>query len=240
MSESLKKPSTEVQVSENASDPVLEALFIMKQAQELASFGNWVWDIAANAVTWSETLYNIYGLNKDQFKATFEAYQEMLHPDDRDRIASIITNALKTKKDVIFEERVIRPNGEIRYLRSWGCVKTNSDGIPQKMIGACLDITETKLKEQSIINSEIALRKLVEQQAKHIKIIENQNQKLSEISYIQSHTVRAPLAKILGLTDLLIHHTHTVKEKNEICKHLEEVAKEFDQVINEIIKKTNE
>lgn len=239
MPEPLQTSDFETQQSETAIDPAQEALFVMKQAQELASFGNWVWDIATNSVTWSNSLYKIYGRNQSQFKATFEGYQEMLHPEDRGRISSIIGNALKTKKDVIFEERIIRPSGEIRYLRSWGCVKLDLNGNPQKMIGACLDITETKLKEQSILNNEIALKKLVEEQSKHIQIIEDQNQKLNEISYIQSHVVRAPLAKIMGLTNLFLTHSGPLEEKNEICKHLEKVAIEFDQIITDIIKKTD-
>ncbi|WP_017258736.1 PAS domain-containing protein [Pedobacter arcticus] len=239
MPEPLQTFDPEIQQSQTAIDPAQEALFVMKQAQELASFGNWVWDIATNSVTWSNTLYKIYGRNQFQFKATFEGYQEMLHPEDRSKIASIIGNALKTKKDVIFEERIIRPSGEIRYLRSWGCVKCDLNGNPQKMIGACLDITETKLKEQSIVNNEIALKKLVDQQSKHIKTIEEQNKKLNEISYIQSHVVRAPLAKIMGLTDLFLSHSGSPEEKDEICKHLEKVAIEFDQIITDIIRKTD-
>lgn len=225
--------------SKNTSDSVQEALFIMKQAQELASFGNWFWDISTDTVTWSDTLFNIYGLNKDTFKATFGGYQELLHPEDRSRIAEIIGNALKTKQDVIFEERIIRPNGEMRYLKSWGSVKMDDDGNPVKMIGACLDITESKLTEQSLKDSEATLKKLVEQQARHIELIESQNRKLDEISYIQSHIVRAPLTKIMGLVDLLINHPHTTEEKNEIYQYLTTVSAEFDEVIKSIIEKTD-
>lgn len=239
MTEPLPTSNLDLENLEPFPNSIQEALFLMKQAQELASFGNWVWDINTNTVSWSDTLFKIYGLSQVQFAATFEGYQKMLHPDDKARVSSIIKSALDTKEDVIFEERIIRPNGEIRYLKSWGCVMTDLDGKPQKMIGACLDITETKLKEQSIGESKFALKKLVEQQAKHIQIIEDQNKKLSEISYMQSHVVRAPLAKIMGLTDLLLNHSKTTEEKDEICKHLAEVAIEFDEVITAIIKKTD-
>nr|WP_294897713.1 PAS domain-containing sensor histidine kinase [uncultured Pedobacter sp.] len=233
--------SSETSPEEQKNDPISveESLFLMEQAQQLASFGNWFWDISTNTVIWSDTLYNIYGLNKDEFKATFEGYQEMLHPSDKKRIAEIIENALQTKKDVIFEERIIRSNGEMRYLKSWGCVKTDADGNPIKMIGACLDITEAKIIEQSLKESELALKKLVAQQLHHIEIIESQNKKLSEISYIQSHIVRAPLAKIMGLVDLLINHPQKAEEKEEIYQYLTDAASEFDTVITDIINKTN-
>ena len=233
-------PPSDLQEQTNSSESIEESLFLIKQAQQLARFGNWFWDITTNTVTWSDTLFNIYGLNENEFKATFEGYQELLHPDDRSRIYDIINNALQTRKDVIFEERIIRPSGEMRYLKSWGCVKTDTDGNPIKMIGACLDITETKVVEQSLKDNEDALRKLVDQQLKHIKIIESQNKKLKEISYIQSHIVRAPLAKIMGLTDLLINHPHSSEEKEKIYQYINATAIEFDAVIQDIIKKTDD
>ncbi|MCC8410119.1 PAS domain S-box protein [Mucilaginibacter sp. UR6-1] len=127
-----------------------ETMQLMTLGQELASFGNWAWDIANNKVTWSDTLYQIYGLDKAGFKATFEGYQELLHPDDRERVYNIISGVLTNKQDVTFEERIIRPNGEVRYLRSWGTLKYDSNGTPLKMIGACLDITESKLVQQDL------------------------------------------------------------------------------------------
>ncbi|HTN22078.1 MAG TPA: PAS domain-containing protein [Pelobium sp.] len=238
MTENPIKTKPEPEAQKNATISIEESLFLMKQAQELASFGNWFWDISTNTVTWSDSLFNIYGLNKNEFKATFEGYQELLHPDDRKRVSEIIRNALQTKKEVIFEERIIRSNGEMRYLKSWGFVKTDDDGHPIKMIGACLDITETKIVEQSLKESEHALKKLVAQQLRHIEIIESQNQKLSEISYIQSHIVRAPLARIMGLVDLLINHPNKSEEKEEIYQYLTDAAREFDAVITDIINKT--
>lgn len=127
-----------------------ETMRLMTQGQELAQFGNWAWDVVNNKVTWSETLYHIYGLNKGEFEATFEGYQELLHPDDKQRVYHIISGVLADKQDVGFEERIIRPNGEVRYLRSWGTLKSDSNGMPLKMVGACLDITENKLIEQDL------------------------------------------------------------------------------------------
>jgi PAS domain S-box-containing protein len=125
------------------SDIIHENSLLMLQGQELANFGNWRWDIQEDVVRWSGTLYNIYGLDDTSFKATFEGYQELLHPDDREMVYQHIQNVLQTKKDVVFEERIIRPGGEIRYLKSWGRLNTDEHGVPVEMIGACLDITES-------------------------------------------------------------------------------------------------
>jgi PAS domain S-box-containing protein len=132
---------------------IREANLLMAQGQELAHFGNWQWDLQHNIVSWSESLYSIYGLKHDSFEATFEGYRQLLHPMDRERVYHLIQNALDTKQDVTFEERIIRPTGELRYLRSWGKVQVDNEGNLVKMIGACLDITESKKAEDALKKS---------------------------------------------------------------------------------------
>lgn len=150
------------------SELILESALLMAQGQELAHFGNWQWNTQNNIVIWSDSLYSIYGLDKNSFKATFEGYQELLHPDDRERIFNKIKHALHSREDVEFEERIIRPSGELRYLKSWGKVKTDEHGVPFKMIGACLDITESKKVEEELLASETLLRNLIDTQTNYV------------------------------------------------------------------------
>ena len=143
------------------SELLQENTFMMNQGQELAHLGNWQWDIVNDKVTWSDTLYEIYGLEKS-VKANFESYQSLLYPDDRERVIDSIYDVLVTKKDIVFEERIVRPDGEIRHIKSWGRLKTNEGGLPLKMIGACLDITESKKVQRNLIASESRLQMLVD------------------------------------------------------------------------------
>lgn len=151
-----------------SSEILEETYFLMNQGQELAHFGNWQWDIVNNVVSWSDTLYNIYGLTRTKFKATFEGYQELLHPDDKTRVYDQIQGILSTKQDIVFEERIIRPSGEIRNLKSWGRLKTDEKGNPLKMIGACLDITESRKVQEELLASEARLRSLVDAQTNYV------------------------------------------------------------------------
>ena len=149
-------------------EAIREASLLMEQGQALAHFGNWEWDIHNNVVKWSDSLYAIYGLSKDSFLATFEGYQNLLHPDDKLPVYNHIRNAVQSKEDVTFEERIIRPSGELRYLKSWGKVKTDEFGNSIKMIGACLDITETKMVQEKLLASESRLRSLVDTQTNYV------------------------------------------------------------------------
>lgn len=192
---------------------ISEANLLMLQSQELAHFGNWRWDIQQDVVTWSPALYTIYGLDSQEFKATFTGYIALLHPEDQERIGKIIKNILHSKEDTAFEERIIRPNGDIRYLRSWAKLKTDTHGIPLEMIGACLDITD----------------KVVQVQA-----IEQQNQQLLEIAWMQSHVIRPPLTKIIALVELIKDTPNSDPEKNKMLDYLLAAAHEMDEQIKRI------
>jgi len=185
----------------------------MLQSQELAHFGNWHWDIQLDTVSWSPALYSIYGLDPKDFKATFAGYQERLHPDDRSRVYNIISNILVSKEDAEFEERIIRPDGGIRYLRSWARLKTDTKGVPVEMIGACLDITE---------------------EVSRIEAIEMQNSRLKEIAWVQSHVIRSPLAKIMSLIELIKDTSADDAEKDQLLDYLLSSALELDEQINHI------
>ncbi|MCS3732806.1 PAS domain-containing protein [Mucilaginibacter dorajii] len=198
---------------------------LMSQVQEMASFGNWKWDVAQNRVTWSDALYHIYGLDKASFKATFEGYRELLHPDDRERITAFIGEALQLQKDITFEERIIRPTGEIRYLQSWGRVQTDENGAPTAMIGACLDITERKLTEATL-NSE---------RRRRVADVEQQNKQLSEIAWLQSHVIRAPLARVMGLIEVYKSCEGDDCEQSELIAQISASVWELDGIIREIV-----
>ncbi|TZF84572.1 PAS domain S-box protein [Pedobacter sp. BS3] len=150
------------------SELLKETSFLMKQGQELAHFGNWAWDIKTNEVTWSDELFEIYGVDRNTFKATYEGYLELLHADDRQRVSGYITKILKDHRDVGFEERIVRPDGSIRHLKSWGRLLLDEHGKPAKMIGACLDITESKKIQEKLLASETRLRNLVDAQTNYV------------------------------------------------------------------------
>jgi PAS domain S-box-containing protein len=198
---------------------ISETNLLMLQSQELAHFGNWRWDVQQDVVSWSPTLYIIYGLNPQDFKATFAGYQALLHPEDRARVRQIIENVLQSGEGTEFEEKVIRPNGDIRYLRSWAKLKTDAQGAPVEMIGACLDITETVIQMQAI---------------------EQQNRKLLDIAWMQSHMIRSPLTRIMALIELIKDAPESDPEKIELLNHLLTSAYELDEQVKRINKKAEQ
>jgi len=196
---------------------IREANLLMLQSQELAHFGNWRWDIVNDVVSWSPALYTIYGLDQHNFKATFAGYMERLHPDDHDNIYRIIKQVLDTGEGAEFDERVFRPDGSIRYLRSWAKLKTDGNGKPLEMIGACLDNTEKVL---------------------YANAVEQQSRQLLDIAWLQSHAIRSPLVRIMGLIDLLCNTPNSDEEQNKLITYLMTSARELDEQVRLISYKT--
>ena len=141
---------------------------LMIQGQELAHFGNWSWDIMDDVVSWSDALYEICGLNKSEVKLNYKSFEDILHPDDKERVTTAIEQLFRTKENTEFEERIIRPDGEVRYLKSWKSIKCDESGKPVTLFGASLDITASKKTQEELLTSESRLRSLVDAQTNYV------------------------------------------------------------------------
>src|SRR5690606_18978012 len=104
------------------------------------------------------------GLERDGFEATYEGYLERVHPDDRERIRGLIEGAYANGGEFGFEERIIRPDGGIRHLRSRGRALRDESGRTVRLMGACLDITDLKQAQEQAarLAGEQAARAAVE------------------------------------------------------------------------------
>ncbi len=183
-----------------------EANLLVTQGQELANFGTWQWNMDKNKVSWSPVLYHIYGLNERDCKPSFEKYLDILHPDDKARVQQIIQDTIDNKTDAVFDERIIQPDGTVKYLRSWARVMAQGTGRPMKIIGACLDVTQTKTTQA----------------------------KMEEIAWTQSHVVRAPLARLMGLVYLLREYPEQEADRQDLLSAVMSSADELDGIIRSI------
>ena len=120
-----------------------------KDLEEIAHIGTWRWDVATNRVTWSAELARIFGVAEDAAPSTLADYLLLVHPDDRDASRSQVERALGRGESYDSVYRIVRPDGEIRWLRSRGRVIADADGST-RMMGACQDVTEHKMAEVAL------------------------------------------------------------------------------------------
>ncbi|HYF00503.1 MAG TPA: PAS domain S-box protein, partial [Planctomycetota bacterium] len=123
---------------------------MLLQAEALARLGSWEWNIGTGALEWSDELYRIYGLEPATFRPTFSAFLERVHPEDRSRVEASVRDVIRVRGSLNHEERIVRPDGEIRVLRSRSRVVVDADGQPVRMLGTCLDVTEQKRQEEQV------------------------------------------------------------------------------------------
>jgi two-component system, cell cycle sensor histidine kinase and response regulator CckA len=123
---------------------------LWEEAEILANLGSWEWDILTGALTWSDELYRVLGLNKKAFCPTHQTFHELLHPDDRARFKGALDDCLKGRRSYDCELRIVRPDGTVRTVQSRGRAFFDETDRPLRMIGTAQDITERKRTEERI------------------------------------------------------------------------------------------
>jgi PAS domain S-box-containing protein len=123
---------------------------LLAEAQKVAGLGSWEWDPDTGRVSWSSELYRILGVLPQDLPPSFENYLERVHPEDRQQSGATVARALMDSRGFSMLERIVRPGGEVRYLRSQGEVVRNERGKPIKILVACVDITEQRHSEAAL------------------------------------------------------------------------------------------
>ncbi len=120
----------------------------LNQAQKVNHIGSYVWDLGADRTTWTDELYRITGYSPSSFEPDYERYINCIHPDDRDEFTALTQKVLREMGTYSSEYRIIRPDGEVRYIHEQGEVKLDEKGEVIGLFGIIQDITERKLAEK--------------------------------------------------------------------------------------------
>ena len=129
----------------------------LEQAQRLAHIGHYEWDLIENRVTYSEELCRIWGIPpvKDSFDVS--AIFERIHPEDREKVSREAAEAISNGIHAKSEHRIVLPSGEVRVILGLGTIKRDESGKAYEMFGTGQDITERKLAEQALRQSQFYL-----------------------------------------------------------------------------------
>jgi diguanylate cyclase (GGDEF)-like protein/PAS domain S-box-containing protein len=127
-----------------AEDLLMKSERQLADAQEIAHVGSFEWEIESDVVHWSDELFRIYGLKPREFEATYAAFLERIHPDDRQAVSDIVRRAVEGGGPFEMEERIVRPDGAIHILESRGQMISDQ----QRLVGFCRDVTELRQAEK--------------------------------------------------------------------------------------------
>jgi PAS domain S-box-containing protein len=117
-------------------------------ALKAGGMGTWEWDAETNEVYWSESIEAIYGLPPGGFGRTYAAFLALVHPDDREQVASKAIEAASAGRDYTIEFRIVRPDGEVRWIAGRGRSLLDSDGVRRGITGISWDCTDQKTAER--------------------------------------------------------------------------------------------
>ncbi|HVE70338.1 MAG TPA: MASE1 domain-containing protein [Thermoanaerobaculia bacterium] len=154
----------------------------LRMAMAGARVGVWEWNIVTGDVVWSEALEPLHGLPQGGFAGTYDAYRKTIHPDDLERVETLIARSVETRTPYEAEFRLLGPDGVLRWTSARAIVIEDAEGRAARMVGVGVDVTHLKQLEE-----ELRL----------------QHRRKDEFLAMLGHELRNPLAAIVHAVELL-------------------------------------
>lgn len=180
----------------------------------------WDWDILNDTMKYNNGIFQMFGYIANEVTDMTNWWKGKIHPEDLENVSNHLNILFKQKTEHLqLEYRFLCADGKYKYILDRAFAIYDKAGNPIRMIGAMQDISE---------------------QIKNIEAIKQQNLKLREIAWTQSHIIRAPLSRIMGLVDLINHYSQDGMNLKDILKNISLSAEELDNIIRDIVNKTEQ
>ncbi len=193
---------SDITESKKSQQKIQEQAQALKLAQKIAQVGSWQWDINQNQILWSDEIYSIYGLDRNEAPESPEVLLEKyVHPEDLEKVQELRRQIDQNRPVTPCEFRIIRPDGKLRTI--WGVPGSlicDEDGHPLQISGIIHDITERKKME----NERLQLEKMA-----------NRNQKIEALGALAggiAHNFNNFLCGIFGNIELALYESNPAKK----------------------------
>jgi len=139
-----------------------KSAYLLNRAQRIANTGYCEWNLEHSTITWSEQTFRIFGRSPGEFMPTTEAFAAAIHPEDRKQVLKAVREAARTRQAYICHYRILRPDGEVRYIREQGEPVGEGDATPPRVLSTLQDVSEMRRMEEDLRRSELLLRQVTE------------------------------------------------------------------------------
>lgn len=209
-----KDLTTAKEIESNASN----LLELLKTAEMLSTTGSVEIDIENKKIIWSDEFFKILGYEPQSFELNNDSLYNHIHAEDRDAFVQWQESAMKTAgQSATIDLRILKNDGTISVVRTTGLSFADIHGNILKFVVVAKDITiRNRISEE----------------------LNKQNKQLKDIAWTQSHLVRAPLTRLMGLVQVLQKGIVADSEKDIYFKYVLDSANELDHVIKEITART--
>ncbi len=134
----------------------------LKQAQAIAHIGNWEMNFSTGNGEWSEEACRIYGVSPEDNMQSYQSWISYIHPDDLAHVLRIIKENEKTLTSSALHHRIILKNGAVKHIFTVAHFELNNEGAPVSIYGTAHDITDAKIAEQILAQSEANLTQILD------------------------------------------------------------------------------
>jgi len=155
---STQQPVAQLCGTQCSSEAISHHEEIQLMALNAAQMGLWDWHITTGEEHWSEEAERLFGAAPGCFNGSYEEFWTYVHPDDREMVREAQQRSLQEGADYAPEYRIIHPDGSLHWVTSRGKVIRNESGLPMRLSGVTMDITERKQAEIALAASENRLR----------------------------------------------------------------------------------
>jgi two-component system, cell cycle sensor histidine kinase and response regulator CckA len=195
----------------------------LRKAEELAHIGHWELDLISNELFWSDEIYKIFEIDSRQFGASYEAFLEATHPDDREKIHKAYTESLINKTPYQIEHRLLLPDGRIKYVHERCRNYYDQYGNQVRSLGTVQDITARK-------NMEAENEKLQEQF--------HQAQKMESIGRLAggvAHDYNNISSIIMGYSEMALQDLEPTDPMHEYLKTIFKAAQKSANITRQLL-----
>jgi two-component system CheB/CheR fusion protein len=186
----------------------------LRLALDSGRMGCWEWDIRTNQVAWSDNLEEIHGLPRGGFDGTFDGFQRLIHPEDRERVGRAIRDSLVQGSVYEVEFRTVWPDGSVHWISGRGRAFSDESGRPIRMTGTAMDVTERKQNETSLRDAD---------------------RRKEEFLAVLSHELRNPLAPILTSLELMGQARLTEAELEQERAIVERQVRHLTRLVDDLL-----
>ncbi len=174
----------------------------LEQAQSVAHMGSWHLDLTKKHLAWSDQIFEIFGIEKEKFGASLEAFFDCIHPDDLESVQMAYQASVDEDIPYDIEHRIVkRDSGEVRWVHERCIHERLAGGEVIRSIGTVQDITQRKEAEEKLRQSEQALFQRSKDLEMTNAMLEQQAQEMAQLAEDLHHAKEE--VEVLAVTDRL-------------------------------------
>ena len=151
----------------------------LKEAQALARIGHWELDLISNKLHWSHQIYSIFELNPETFAPSYEAFLNIIHPEDRQKVNEAYLHSVRDRTHYTITHRLLMDDGRIKYVEENGETIYDADLKPIRSIGTVQDITEQEEAKLRIQHLNEKLESLVDARTYELRLARDELEKIN-------------------------------------------------------------